>query len=602
MAKRRQDKSKLDKASKNYFEAVKLINQHPIFSPLMNSIGLYRSADLQYPQNGYAYVNRTGSIYCHPKILLEPEEWMYVIAHGLLHFGFWHFEEHENPYIWNLSCDIVIARFLDDLKLGKPPRGAPYLIKDLPANNEEKLYKYFLENGIDKNYMDFGTGNPGECDLNLKEPHNRSRITPEKMRKIFSIGLSNAVMSAVNVAAGKEKVLGAEKYEFSNAQMALSWIINSYPLLGSLAVSFDIIENPILCYKMEISVAAINPETKEIYINPAAGLNLEESKFVIAHELLHAGLRHDVRTLGRNHYYWNVACDYVINSWLKEMEIGDPPDIGMLFDPELRGESAESVYELITTDLRKLRKLATFRGIGKSDIINPNNPNWWNTGDSISLDAFYKRCLMQGLEYHYSQDRGYLPAGLIEEIKSLAFPPIPWDVELANWFDEHFDPLEKIRSYARPSRRQASTPDIPRPRYIDSYDDVNNRTFAVILDTSGSMDRSLLAKALGAITSYSISRDVRFLRLLFCDAETYDQGFVTPEELSARVKIKGRGGTVLQPAIQLIEKAEDFPKTGPILIITDGYCDKLAIKREHAFLIPSYATLPFVPKGKVFRI
>ena len=64
----------------------------------------------------------------------------------------------------------------------------------------------------------------------------------------------------------------------------------------------------------------------------------------------------------------------------------------------------------------------------------------------------------EGLAYHEEQGRGYLPAGLVEDIRALAHPPIPWDVELARWFDEYFTPLEKIRSYALPSRRQSSTP------------------------------------------------------------------------------------------------------------------------------------------------
>jgi len=44
------------------------------------------------------------------------------------------------------------------------------------------------------------------------------------------------------------------------------------------------------------------------------------------------------------------------------------------------------------------------------------------------------------------------------------------------------------------------------------------RVFGVVLDTSGSMDRTLLGKALGAIASYSISRDVLAGRVVFCDA------------------------------------------------------------------------------------
>ncbi len=99
--------------------------------------------------------------------------------------------------------------------------------------------------------------------------------------------------------------------------------------------------------------------------------------------------------------------------------------------------------------------------------------------------------------WHQDQGRGLLPAGLVEEIEALAQPPIPWDVELAQWFDHHFPPRERPRSYARPSRRQMATPEIPRPRYV-AVDDGSIRTFAVLLDTSGSMDRKLLAKALGA--------------------------------------------------------------------------------------------------------
>jgi predicted metal-dependent peptidase len=132
-------------------------------------------------------------------------------------------------------------------------------------------------------------------------------------------------------------------------------------------------------------------------------------------------------------------------------------------------------------------------------------------------------------------------------------------------------------------------------------DQEDARTFGVLLDTSGSMDRALLARALGAIASYAISRDVPLVRVVFCDAAAYDEGYMPPEDIAWRVRIKGRGGTVLQPGVTLLEQAEDFPSKGPILIITDGECDKLFIRREHAFLIPRGKILPFSPRGKVFR-
>jgi predicted metal-dependent peptidase len=352
---------------------------------------------------------------------------------------------------------------------------------------------------------------------------------------------------------------------------------------------------------MGITIAAVNMQSREIYMNPSAGLDEEETRFVMAHELLHVGLRHDVRCQGRDPFLWNIAADFVINEWLVEMGVGTMPR-GVLFDPELKGLSAEAIYDRIVTDIRRYRKLATMRGIGLSDILEPSIPEWWSHGDGCDLDGFYRRALSQGLLYHDQAGRGLLPAGLIEEIRALDQPPIPWDVRLAEWFDAHFPPLEKERTYARPSRRQSSTPDIPRPYWTFRPEDLEQRTFGVVLDTSGSMDRVLLAKALGAIASYSLARDVPGVRVVFCDAAPYDQGYMPPEDIAGRVKVRGRGGTILQPGIDLLERARDFPKDGPILVITDGYCDKLTVRRDHAFIVPEGHHLPFVPRGEVFRI
>ena len=53
--------------------------------------------------------------------------------------------------------------------------------------------------------------------------------------------------------------------------------------------------------------------------------------------------------------------------------------------------------------------------------------------------------------------------------------------------------------------------------------------------------------------------------------------------------------------IRLIGYAPDFPDDGPILVITDAWIDRVRIKRDHAFLIPAGAVLPFPARGPVFR-
>jgi predicted metal-dependent peptidase len=589
-----------DPAAHNFELACGLVGAHPLFGPLMDHAYVVRDARSQCPHDGWAVVVGDGAIHVHPTRRAAPEEWAYVLAHALLHLGFGHVQQRERPREWNAACDAFIGQFLATLKLGQLPAdigGAP----DLPSPTEESLYTLFCEQGIPPRLASFGTGGRQRNDMILTAPSHPWGKPPD-WQALFARGLVQAVASAVQVAAGVAPALGMPADLKTEAQRARAWFINSYPLLGALAASFTIIEDPLICFRLGISIAAVDAESREVFINPGARLNVEQVRFVMAHELLHVGLRHDTRRQERDPFLWNCAADYVINAWLVEMEIGEMPTLGVLYDPELKGESAESVYDRIVTDMRRYRRLATLRGVGASDILERGTPEWWRVGEGVTLDEFYRRALAQGLTYHQELGRGYLPADLVEEIQALSQPPIPWDVELAKWFDHHFPPVEKTRSYARPSRHQSATPAIPRPRWVPPPDWNVGRTFGVLLDTSGSMERGLLARALGAIASYSIARDVPGVRVVFCDAATYDQGYMAPEEIAGRVKVRGRGGTILQPGVDLLEHAENFPKDGPLLIITDGLCDRLTIHREHAFLLPKGHSLPFVPRGEVFRI
>ncbi len=592
-------------ATKNRFLAEQIINTHPLFSLL--AWRTTRSSSPLCPSDGWAVVRDTGEIYVNGQRFGEPEEWSYVYAHCILHLGFGHFKQKkEHPQIWNAACDLYIAQFLRDLKFGQPPLELQGLLSELAAmgiptvKSEEWLYDELCVRGLPEGLQTTGTGGSTIGDM-LPSEHKPSRSSAYYQgfdwQEQLAKGLEQAVADAVDIVGGATR----DTYEHRNsaAWQALNWFITHYPLLGALAASFKIIEDPLLCQRMSISVAAVNMELREIYINPHAALNNEELRFVMAHELLHVGLRHDVRCESRDFYLWNVACDYVINAWLIEMGVGTMPQIGALYDPELKGESAEAIYDHIVRDLRHYRKLATLRGTEMGDMLN--EPSWWMSREGRDLDEFYRNALSQGLTLHQELGRGYISADLIEEIQALSQPPIPWDVELARWFDRYFTPIEKVRTYARMSRRQSATPDIPRPHWVAELPD-DNRTFGVLLDTSGSMDRNVLAKALGAIASYSIARDVSQVRVVFCDAVTYDQGYMAPEDIAGRVKVRGRGGTILQPGLNLLENAADFPDKGPVLIITDGYCDSLSTTHEHAFLLPIGRSLPFPPRGPVFYI
>lgn len=591
---------KLSPGERNLNEGIQIIKNHQLFGKL--DITLQTAKKDVLSKGTSAISDEDGFIILNKYENHSPQEWAYIIAHCMLHLCFDNFEEfRKNQYdkkLWNMACDIYITKFLSDIKFGTPT--AEITDNSIVSSGEKQIYDKLIQNGISPESNIYGTSKAGEPDMmwdkyyQNRQNYRYGNNTTYAVK--FAYAVSDSVRAVINEAGGKT---GENKK--SVQVLASEWFINHYPLLGGLATGFKIIETGYGSHsalKNDISVAGISVTEREIYVNSASGLTLEEWKFVLAHEYLHAGLQHHERCNGREPYLWNVACDFVINGWLNEMHIGIMPQ-NVLYDESLKGFSAEEIYDILIKNLRKNSKLETFRGYGKGDILDEGYAE--SKLKPTTLDDFCRNALRSGLEYHISNGRGFIPAGLIEEIKALSMPPIPWDVELAKWFDMNFAPIEKRRTYARPSRRQNSTPDIPRPSYVKEDIPEYSRTYGVIIDTSGSMDTKLLGMALGSTASYSVAKEVPLVRVVFCDAFAYDIGYVSPEDIAGRVEVKGRGGTVIQPAVDLLEKAKDFPKNAPILIITDGYIEEnLEIHREHAFLIPKGNRLPFRAKGKVF--
>lgn len=592
---------RLDPALAACEAGVELARGHPLLAPLLTvaRVRLERTPGV-FGREAWVRVEHDGRILLNARRRGEPEAWLYGVAHALLHLGFGHFRPHPRPALWLAACDLVVARFLDALRLGRHPDGVP--LERLPElGADEAAVSRALE--VRPEFL------PALQALSLngpapdmvghlipwEKPRYGQQVSPEEC---LARGLRAAVSKAVQVAGGALASMSAAGPAETEGTRARRWLIDHYPLVGALAASFDLIEDAETCRRHAIRIAAVDISGRTVYLNPASGLSTEESRFVLAHEFLHAGLRHEARCRGRDHFLWNCACDFLINDWLIEAGVGRVPD-GLLYDPALKGESAETVYDRLAKDLRRASKLATLRGTGFGDIIDDELGRGPTTTD---LDAFYRQCLTHGLAVHLERGRGLLPAGLVEEVRALGQPPLPWDVALGRWLSGHVPPREAVRTYARPSRRQGASPDVPRPRLVPVSEREHARTFGVVLDTSGSMDNRMLGKGIGAVASFALARDVPGLRLVFCDAAPHDAGYVDPAGLLDRVAVRGRGGTVLQPAVDLLLAAPDFPKDAPVLIVTDGFCDRLTCPRPHAFLVPAGHRLPFLPKGPVFEM
>ncbi|PWK74604.1 putative metal-dependent peptidase [Streptomyces sp. CG 926] len=600
-AARSRAEDKPDPATQAFAEGLALVKRNPALAAVHADV-CRQAACPHTPAGGLALVTSNGTVHVHPTKRADPGEWAWTLAHCLLHLGFGHVpaatdEDRPQPDRFDLAARCaVVNRFLLTFPVGRAPDRLPAAY---PGGDEELLAARWRRDGIPADLENCGTAGD-HPDQVLKTWQAWGNTAAPDWETAFAAALTRSVSAAMDVAGGRRDRITGERVAQRPWDRALNWFVSSYPLLGGLAAGLTVVADAELARAQDIAVAAVSATAGEIYINPLRTFEDEEWRFILAHEMLHAALRHGERRGARDPYLHNVAADYVVNGWLVEMGVGTMPS-GLLHDPELKDLSVEEVYDRITTDLRRMRRLATLRGKGRGDILGEPLPHP-GSGPYTDLDEFYRRGLVQGFDLHTHGERGLLPAGLIQEIRALAHPPVPWDARLARWFDEYVPRPEPVRSFARPARRQASTPDIPRAGRYFPPEEIARCTFGVVLDTSGSMNAALLGKALGAIASYAQARDVPAARVVFCDAAPYDAGYLPPTEIAGRVRVRGRGGTELQPGIDLLQRAQDFPPGAPILVITDGWCDTLRLRREHAYLIPQGASLPFTPKGPVFRL
>ena len=147
--------------------AAAALRQHPLFAPLTHRTQPRRSTTDDWPEDGWMVVDDHGTLTAHPTRIGSIEEWTYVFAHGLLHLGFGHLIVRTNQRAWNLACDYAVARFLADLKVGRPPAGIE-LPREFPVRTEESLYQQYVKQGIPATFSALGTAGRNAPDMNLQ--------------------------------------------------------------------------------------------------------------------------------------------------------------------------------------------------------------------------------------------------------------------------------------------------------------------------------------------------------------------------------------------------------------------------------------------------
>lgn len=321
--------------------------------------------------------------------------------------------------------------------------------------------------------------------------------------------------------------------------------------------------------------ANVSPDGN-IHIHPTRIEEPECWVYVLAHCMAHLGLGHS-KQKRENPQAWGLACEITVLRFLDGLRLGTPPprlaDLPTPHDFTIPNGNEADLYEHFCRRIDPRMPSYSLTASATFDFATENEPRK-ATRYSWRQPTDWEVAFAAGLQEAVAS--AVATAGGYEAPKKddLVSGPTAGNVRRAReWFLNHYPLLGALAA-----------------------------SFGVVIDTSASMSRVMLGESLGAVAAYAQARDVPAVRVISCDAAAYDYGYVDPDTIASRMELRGRGGTRLQPGINRLESAPDFPQDGPILIITDGLCDAFTSRRKLAIVLPAGRPFPH-PTGStpIFR-
>ena len=160
--------------------------------------------------------------------------------------------------------------------------------------------------------------------------------------------------------------------------------------------------------------------------------------------------------------------------------------------------------------------------------------------------------------------RGHEPGDALRWVKKTLEPTIPWQPLLAGAVRRAIGWAAGRGSYtySRPSRRASSVPNVVMPGQQRAVPRIS-----IIVDTSGSVDDTMLARALGEVDGVIAALGVpgSHLTLYSVDAAVHT---VRKLRTARDAKLVGAGGTDMRIGLRAVE--DERPRPDVVIVFTDG--------------------------------
>lgn len=326
--------------------------------------------------------------------------------------------------------------------------------------------------------------------------------------------------------------------------------------------------------------------------------------FLITHELLHILNKHGIRRGNRKLEEWNVACDHVIELFLKKLSnVIKPYNNRYNIIEELEYHhpncTAEYVYDWILKHPSKIRvdslqdmSINVYTGSGKylftvSNILNNNN----NTGldestKNMLIDQFVaeSRALFENIK-----SQGDLPGYMTSYLGDILKVEIPWETLVEKSIKTNIIMKPDERSWR--SLNKFFIPhkiNLPGNSMIEEHEGTG--TLIIGSDSSGSINTTNLKKFSGIIEVSM--RYFKTIHLLVHDVTVHQRKIFNKDTIHefynfiSNEGYQGRGGTshrYLFEEIQTEYWEKDKDDLSMVISLTDGYSDI-----ESCYIDPKY--------------
>ena len=363
-----------------------------------------------------------------------------------------------------------------------------------------------------------------------------------------------------------------EKIEKAKARLMLD-----HPYFGTVASSLKLEKNnELLTFSSDGEMMRYNSE----YIDK---LNVSEVEFMMANGAMHAVLKHQHRASGRTNWLWQTATDYVVNGML--VKNGMQPPVYANYESKFDGMYAEEVFDLLRAEMNSDEEQASAEEqteqIDEVDDVHAENltvqKDLTSSEDAeekehdSSSDEKEERAstpdiesLSEEMKEHFEQifqklnRQGNLPQDLKFVVPEYFSHKVDWRELLYGYIASY---AKSTYSFVPPNMKY-----LYRGIYLPSLSSDLLRII-VAIDTSGSVDETLLADFLGEINSIMQSYPNYEIDVITADAKVQSHKVFLPGE-SLDYEVSGGGGTDFRPVFEYIDQQINYPTL--LLYFTDG--------------------------------